>query len=257
MLRPIQIAALGVALAFAGQASAWRFIFIPGGLAQTLVDAATSSEGNNCVASTAKVGDTISIGSNRLTVKSLSGTSYRCTNPSFPIRALLVPIAQATSEARMDVPDGWTARQLTDVQKAGRIVLHAYNKTIDSHLMLATIDRSTVRGTEDYVKSRRAGNLSRLLDAKASDITPLTINGAPAWRYEVTGREKNVGVSYLFTVLEGDKEIVVASAFTSPANFSDHRTEFAQIADTISGLRAAAPTASEPPAAQGAEAAKP
>lgn len=176
-----------------------------------VADALTGSEGNNCIAATAKVGDTIKMGNNRLTVRSLSWISIRCRNPSFPIRALLVPIAQVNSEARMEIPDGWDALKLSDILKSGRVVLHAFNKTIDSHLLLATVDRSTIKSLEDYVKSRQ---------------------------YEVTGRDKGTARAYMFTIIEGEREVVIATAYTSPANFEDRREQFGQIIGTLKGLRA-------------------
>jgi hypothetical protein len=68
------------------------FIFIPGSVISAASDAVTGSEGKHCVGERAKVGDTIRLGDGQpMTVKSVSGTSSRCTNPQHPIRALLVP----------------------------------------------------------------------------------------------------------------------------------------------------------------------
>jgi hypothetical protein len=64
------------------------FIFIPGSLIQAASDGITGAEGNHCVPSSAKVGDRISMpygGSGE--IKSLSGTSIRCSDPQRPIRA--------------------------------------------------------------------------------------------------------------------------------------------------------------------------
>jgi hypothetical protein len=70
-------------------ASAW-FIFIPGGLITAAVDKAQGVEGDHCVNVLARVGDKISLPGGRSgTIRSLSGTSSRCANPSIPIRARL------------------------------------------------------------------------------------------------------------------------------------------------------------------------
>lgn len=71
-------------------ANAWFFFFLPGSVTGAITDAVTGSEGSNCVGENAKVGDVISLpGGVQGTIKSLSGTSVRCTQPEFPIRALI------------------------------------------------------------------------------------------------------------------------------------------------------------------------
>lgn len=80
-----------VSLLALGLQGCW-FVFIPGSVISAASDAVTGAEGNNCVPETAKVGTRITV-PNQPTgiVKSLSGKSSRCTDPRFPIRALLVP----------------------------------------------------------------------------------------------------------------------------------------------------------------------
>jgi hypothetical protein len=72
------------------QLSGCWFIFIPGSVTAAVSDSITGAEGSNCVGVNAKVGDKIRLpGGGVGTVKSLSGTSMRCTQPELPIRALL------------------------------------------------------------------------------------------------------------------------------------------------------------------------
>lgn len=68
------------------------FVFIPGSLIEAAADGITGAEGQHCVNSEAKVGDTIKLtdGTN-WKVLSLSGTSNRCRNPAHPVRAKLTP----------------------------------------------------------------------------------------------------------------------------------------------------------------------
>jgi hypothetical protein len=66
------------------------FFFIPGSVVGKISDSMTGAEGQNCVSASAKVGDTVRTPDGRpATVKSLSGESTRCKNPSMPVRALL------------------------------------------------------------------------------------------------------------------------------------------------------------------------
>lgn len=79
---------LVLSLALATQLSGCWFVFIPGSLMQKVSDGITGSEGEHCVPSSAKVGDRIAMpygGTGE--IKSLSGTSVRCTDPQRPIRA--------------------------------------------------------------------------------------------------------------------------------------------------------------------------
>lgn len=69
------------------------FVFIPGSLIQAASDGITGAEGNHCVSTAAKVGDSIRLSDSTMwKVESLSGTSVRCQHPSQPIRARLSPI---------------------------------------------------------------------------------------------------------------------------------------------------------------------
>lgn len=66
------------------------FLYVPGSAVSAISDTFTGAEGNNCVGPNTKVGDRISVpGMKTATVKTLSGTSVRCTDPTYPVRALL------------------------------------------------------------------------------------------------------------------------------------------------------------------------
>ena len=66
------------------------FVFIPGSLMQKVSDGVTGAQGEHCVGRSAQIGDRIKLPDGKVgTVKSLSGTSVRCTNESIPIRAAL------------------------------------------------------------------------------------------------------------------------------------------------------------------------
>jgi hypothetical protein len=56
-------------------------------------DGLSGAEGEHCVDTRAKVGDSITLPNGSVwKVASLSGTSTRCQNPAHPIRAKLTPI---------------------------------------------------------------------------------------------------------------------------------------------------------------------
>lgn len=66
------------------------FIFIPGSVISAVSDSITGAKGENCVSNQAKVGDRIRMPNGAVgVVKSLSGTSVRCSQLELPIRAEL------------------------------------------------------------------------------------------------------------------------------------------------------------------------
>lgn len=86
---------------FSTSAHAWFFFFLPGSVTGAVSDAVTGSEGENCVGPNAKVGDNIRLPNGDIkSIKSLSGTSVRCTNPTLPIRALLVSLTSTPTPAQ-------------------------------------------------------------------------------------------------------------------------------------------------------------
>jgi hypothetical protein len=69
------------------------FVFIPPGVMNAVSDSVTGAQGDNCVASSVKVGELVRspTDGSYWRVQSLSGTSNRCTDPALPIRAKLAP----------------------------------------------------------------------------------------------------------------------------------------------------------------------
>jgi hypothetical protein len=225
-------------------ARAW-FFFIPGKAIEAVGDALSGAEGSNCVSAKAKVGDRISLTDGRLTeVKSLSGTSSRCTNPEYPIRALLEPIAIATvqTQAGLELPAGWEPKELTDAQKSQGNVVHALNRTIDAGMFLSVAKKQGITDMKTFVASKENGQLSRLDSSGGSDIRELNISGIPAWRYEVSGNLKTgskMAVTYMNTIFEGADEVVSVLAWTAAAGFESRRAELERLSSGVKGIQPA------------------
>lgn len=82
---------VAVAVCLCCSLSGCWFVFIPGSLIQSASDAVTGAEGQHCVAASTKIGDKLRDPASGRTaiVKSLSGSSSRCTDQAMPVRALV------------------------------------------------------------------------------------------------------------------------------------------------------------------------
>jgi hypothetical protein len=180
-------------------------------------------------------------------VKSLSGTSSRCTDSSTPIRALLEPddspvLPQQqtqTTKAKMDFTDGWAQKDLTNNLKTGGTLLLVRNETLATTLSIFTTKRSAITNTVTYVKTRLNSQMSNLTDATQTEITEMVINGAKVWQAEVTGNLKSGPKSqftFMLTFFEGSDEIVLVSAYSPSAAFPNAKSDVQRVLDTLTGI---------------------
>ena len=243
-------------------AYAWFFFFLPGAVTGKIADAFTGAEGENCVGSTSKVGDNIRLPNGEIKViTSLSGTSTRCTNPEMPIRALLGNATTSTpnhvSKSGIDLSDSWVQRPLTDAMKSNGSLLMAANRTSDTGLLLSAVSHQGIPDMMAYAVSRRSRQASAMTDVQQSEITQSTMNGIPIWRFTVAGKLKDGTLfTYLMTLLESDREIVILNTWTPTANFVAQRETMEALATRISGLAGSTsaaivtPAPAAPPASQ-------
>jgi len=251
---------IGVCISF--NANAWFFFFIPGSVISAVSDAITGNEGDNCVGQQVAVGGIVKLsngGSAR--VKSLSGVSSRCPDSNMPVRAMLEPIqintpitpntvitssAPLATQARLDLPDSWEQKPLSDGMKAGRNVLYTVNRTTDSGLLLATVSRRGIADLGTYALTRSATAASRLDNPTQSGVTKVSINGTPAWQFVITGTTKvsplfpsaasGMPMTVLQTIYEGKDEIIVLNSWTTTANYQNQEAELQRIAHSMTGI---------------------
>jgi len=223
------------------------FIYLPGSTTGAISDAFTGAEGLHCVKANAKLGDTVQFpGGSQATVKSLSGTSTRCTNPELPIRALLVPydnkpITSAptpnTSKILLSLPAGWEQKTLNEQMILGGGILYATNRTTDSGLLLSASKREGITDLMAYGTSIRANQTSRLKDPQQSEVSQIEINGKKALRFDVTGLQNSgLKLKYMITVIEGATEIAILNTWTTAAGFEEQKGAMGQLAENVIGL---------------------
>jgi len=225
----------------ANTAHAW--IIIPTGAISDLI---TGAEGNNCVTNAAKVGDKMPFGNGKVgEIKSLSGTSTRCTNGSQPIRALIQPVDIPPVETTFIIqnPVDMQLSSLTDVNRFNNLVTQATKKEPDSGFQVISVKKHTVPDINEYAEKRRAGILLFVLDGKMSPITATKINQIPALQFEVSGAFKNgTDAKYFVTIMDGQEEVVQVIMWTRIDVYDIEKPEFLRTLGTSGGLIPAANT---------------
>ena len=249
MKRTISLAILLFATA-STNANAFFFFFLPGSVTSKISDAFTGSEGDSCVMASTKVGDVIPLPNGGIaTVKSLSGTSYRCTDPTHPIRALVdYSTSSFTSKAGIDLPDGWESIPV-DQQKANVIFSAKKPSAGDTFLIISAWRRGNDSDMMTFATNSKLATEKMLEQHQQSEIVQITVNGMRASRFEITGTA-NTGNKYtgITTILEGDQEIVIVAAFSPADSYEEQKEEINHLPWNIKGIHTPALPAVASPA---------
>jgi hypothetical protein len=147
-------------------------------------------------------------------------------------------VSELESKLHLQLPAGWSPRPVTDVMRSGGIIYAAQNTTLDIHAELRAYHRSEITDLVAFTESLEAALASILDKTKSSAVTPATVNGRAAARFEVEGvsRKAPIGIGYVGTVIQGETEIAYIVAWASIAAFPAKRDALAHIADEITGL---------------------
>lgn len=235
---------VGVGISF--NANAWFFFFIPPGATRAIGDAITGAKGNICVKDTYKEGDVITSPNTGDTAKilSLSGTSSICQNPALPIRAELEFTFNFSPKAGVDLTDDYEPAEITDLERFNGWVLKAKSKTqnnqgihIVSYKRKPTLE---IAQMANNIESKLIAN-PKFKDGVSKNSEKLIINGMPAVRFEVTGTLSGLfgsQVTYLYTILEGDSEILVINTFAPTDKFDAAKSDFLSVAQNVTGIGA-------------------
>src|SRR5450830_106176 len=245
--RILSLVVLATVLA-SNSAHAFFFFFIPGSVTDKIADAFTGSEGDNCVGPQVKVGDNIKLPSGGIaSVKSLSGTSSRCTQPEFPIRALLGTVDRASIAnvpgGGIELPEGWAPMPLNASLKAKGIFFYASNTTIDASMILSAVPGSRVTDIAEFVKARRNAQISNLNDAHATETEQLIVHGMPAWRFEVRGISRVTGndVTFLGTIIDADvvgrgRTLIFVNSWIASPSYPEYKDVLSNLPDSLAGM---------------------
>ena len=197
-----------------------------------------------CLASYAKAGNDVVLPDHRIMRIDalLDGAAAHCHNPDYPVYANLVidtaPQEVRPSNAKIDVPDGWREKQLTDVQKAESVVLYAVDDQKHAGVTMSTHVKTGIDDMDAYVARQLTRFIKKLDDSSATLVAKSDINGMHAWRYEISGRLKNgQRVKYLVTNYEGEDELIYLAVWTGSEQFEAEHETFVAVADSLTGVK--------------------
>ena len=255
---------LAVGLLIPLDASAWFFFFIPGPVIDAIGDAISGAEGENCVPATARVGDKMLMPGGKVgEIRSISGSTYRCSNPDLPLRARVevssysprAPLDNQASQpktappklntsARMQLPAGWESTLLTSGNEADGAVLNAIDRSTGSRFTLFAYKREGVTDMTAFAASKRAWQASYFNNTQQSEVVPLVVNGVPAWRYVVSGTSySNTRYTYLHTVVDAGTDILLLSTWITADKFEEQRPAMEKLVESLTGITATIPVA--------------
>lgn len=155
------------------------------------------------------------------------------------LRTLPAPMSEHESKLRLDISPGWVAIPPTDAIRSGGIIYKAENVTLELGTELRAYRRLEVTDLVDFATVQQARLASILDNPKSSAITPVTLGGRPAIRFEVEGvsrKPPHFAIGYVATVIQGADEIAYLVAWTYAAGFSSKKDTLAHVADAIKGL---------------------
>lgn len=233
-------------LTASSSAYAWFFIFIPGSVTRAISDSITGSKGNICVKEGTQVGEIITSGTgNTAKVISLSGTSSICRNPALPIRAELEFNYSFSSKAGIDLSDDFQPSTLTALEMFNGMLLKAASKSTKNHgIQISATSKKMNTDIEMIANNMERSSLNnqKLKDVTSARSEKLTINGRKAVRFEISATLSGIfgqRVTYQYTVIEGDNEIVVVDVYAPVDYMESNRPDLQKIAERVSGLNSA------------------
>lgn len=229
------------------------FFFLPSSVTKKIGDKIIGAEGDSCVSTSAKVGDVLkSASGNMATIKSLSGKSSICQNPTLPIRALLEVQVNFSPKAGIDLPDDYVAKDVSDTDRFNGILLKALGSSGNVGITVSASKRQTAADPHVLAQNISSRMLAVLDDASAGNESETEVNGLPALRFEVTGKSKALfhpQFTYLVTLIEGPDEFVSVISYAKTGDYPKFRATFDALPSRVTGLQeaaAVAPNAGQP-----------
>jgi hypothetical protein len=210
-----------------------------------------------CVSETAKIGDSFRNASgDLLTIKALSGKSAMCHKPDLRILAS-VEFSESTrfqSALTIELPEGSAQLDLTEKEKFDGMRMRLHNKTLSLGIKVQSWERQRngrfdLKAFADKTRKSQAAGLT----VAQTEIESLTVNGAPALRWEMETKPWSpiaMHATWITTVLAGDSEIVLVDIWGPTKSVTPTREKIRAVGESVvwQGKDATQSPAAMPPA---------
>jgi hypothetical protein len=133
-------------------------------------------------------------------------------------------------------PPGFALKAVPDNLKNAGAALYAVNRTLDIGMSVMPVPHEGVTDLTAFASTKKAAQVDRLKDGTSSEVTRLEVGGRNAVRYSVTGTYKNLKITYVTTLIEGQDLIVIVNAWAGATNAQQQMTVLESLAATVSGI---------------------
>lgn len=111
------------------------------------------------------------------------------------------------------------------------------NKTIDAGALVVLNSKADIVDMALHIKSLRAKQIGQIGQGEWSEITQVSVKGRRAWKFWVSGvLKEGMSVKYMGTLIEGDRQVIYVTAWTSTQNFEDSRASMEMVSDSFADL---------------------
>jgi hypothetical protein len=194
-----------------------------------------------CLKEGSKVGDTVpSVAGHAGVVRSVSSTSPLCPNPATPVQANVDFTFTFQPKAKIELPEDYEPKQLTDAQKFQGTFLIATSKNARNIGINVNIRKRTPNlDPAALANAVYQAQIKNLEDGDFKNPEQTKINGFDAWNIEVSGKTKGAfgqKITFYITVLDSKDELLVLNQFAPEAEFAKYKSEFISLERKITGL---------------------
>ncbi len=196
-----------------------------------------------CVGSGAAVGEAeVSVNGDRLVIRKLLGSSQFCRDPGAPVlaQADLVESEQFKSGLTITVPRGFEALPLTTKDRFDGTRFKGTDGPTE--YLVQSYARKVIPDLDQYQELNRTKQ-SRWLHASQTPVEELTIDGAPARRWETTTRTDALGArsrTHMTTIIYGAKEVAYIDVLVTSFKLPAQRALLNGVGESVRGLSGAA-----------------
>ena len=145
-----------------------------------------------------------------------------------------------TPEAGITLPDGWVPAPLTEDMRKKHFYFYATNQQNGGTVLMRARPRAGVSSMMEFAELQRTSTSGNLIDASATEIAELQVQGLPAWRFEVQGllKTNRKDVTSITTIIDAGKEIVEIDIPMQTSYFADAEEDMLALTENVTGLDA-------------------